>query len=168
MESEIVPVLNADVEAITALFAREYYASLEEAIAHFADHIGGDGASFLAYVEGTWAGFITIRWVSHNPDFRANKIPLIHYIEVFQPFRRQSIASRLMEVAEDLIATRATKVGITVGLTEEYGGAQRLYAKRGYLPDGRGACQAHCPLRHGELVTMDHDLIIWLTKDLTQ
>jgi hypothetical protein len=32
--------------------------------------------------------------------------------------------------------------------------------------DGRGACQGQRPLRKGVLVTMDDDLIIWLTKDL--
>jgi len=46
-----------------------------------------------------------------------------------------------MDVGEQLIATRAVKAGITVGLFDDYGPAQRLYAKRGYLPDGRGAPQ---------------------------
>jgi hypothetical protein len=44
--------------------------------------------------------------------------------------------------------------------------AQRLYGRRGYIPDGRGACQGQRPLRRGTQVTMDDDLIIWLTKDL--
>jgi hypothetical protein len=42
------------------------------------------------------------------------------------------------------------------------------YAKRGYLPDGRGACQEQRPLKQGEKITVDHDLILWLTKDLTR
>ena len=41
-----------------------------------------------------------------------------------------------------------------------------LYGRRGYVPDGRGACQGQRPLRKGMLVTMDDDLIIWLTKHL--
>ena len=57
-------------------------------------------------------------------------------------------------------------LGITVGLSGEYGPAQRLYGQRGYVPDGRGACQGQRPLRKGMLVTVDDDLIIWLTKDL--
>jgi len=71
-----------------------------------------------------------------------------------------------MDAAEQLIATRATQAGITVGLFAEYGPAQRLYAKRGYVPDGRGACQGLRPLTPGETVTVDHDLILWLTKAL--
>jgi hypothetical protein len=44
--------------------------------------------------------------------------------------------------------------------------AQRLYGRRGYTPDGRGACGDQEPLRKGMQVTIDDDLIIWLTKDL--
>ena len=35
------------------------------------------------------------------------------------------------------------------------------------MPDGRGVCQGQLPLKQGEVVAIDHDLIIWLTKDLT-
>ena len=41
-----------------------------------------------------------------------------------------------MDEAEALIATRASKAGITVGLFDAYGPAQRLYARKGYVPDG--------------------------------
>jgi len=164
---QIKRVQPAEVDAVIDLFARCYYGNLDEARAHFADHADGGGDSFLAYVEGELAGFVTIRWVSHNEQFRRNNIPLIHHLEVFAPYQRRGIASRLMDEAERLIATRATQAGITVGLFDAYGPAQRLYAKRGYIPDGRGVCQAHRPLQRGETVTMDHDLILWLTKDLT-
>jgi hypothetical protein len=57
-------------------------------------------------------------------------------------------------------------LGITVGLFDEYGPAQRLYRRRGYIPDGRDACRGQEPLRKGMQVAIDDDLIIWLTKDL--
>jgi len=72
-----------------------------------------------------------------------------------------------MDAAEQLARTRGiATLGITVGLSAEYGPAQRMYGRRGYVPDGRGACQGQRPLSQGARVTMDHDLIIWLTKDL--
>ena len=58
-------------------------------------------------------------------------------------------------------------LGITVGLSGEYGPAQRLYGRRGYVPDGRGACQGQRPLRKGMPVIMDDDLTIWLTQAST-
>jgi len=83
------------------------------------------------------------------------------------PFRRQGVATMLMDAAEQLARDRGiATLGITVGLFDEYGAAQQLYGRRGYVPDGRGACQGQRPLRKGMLVTVDDDLIIWLTKHL--
>jgi GNAT superfamily N-acetyltransferase len=80
---------------------------------------------------------------------------------------RRGVATLLMDAAEQLARDRGiAALGITVGLFDEYGPAQRLYGRRGYIPDGRGACQGQRPLRKGTLVTMNDDLIIWLTKDL--
>ncbi|CAN5564398.1 GNAT family N-acetyltransferase [soil metagenome] len=165
---QITRIDPADLEQVIELFAHALYGgNIDDAQAHLADHRKGDGDTWLAHVDGLFAGFITIRWQSNNPRFRADNIPLIHHLEVFDGFRRQGIAERLMDEAEQLIATRAQQVGITVGLFDAYGPAQRLYAKRGYIPDGRGLCQGQRPLKQGETVTIDHDIILWLTKNLS-
>ncbi len=165
---EIRRVKQEDLEEVIALFAREVYPwDPTEAETHFADHREGGGASFLAYVDGRLAAYVTIRWVSRNERFREENIPLIHHLGVFDQYQRRGIASRLMDEAEALIATRARKAGITVGIFDAYGPAQRLYAKRGYIPDGRGVCQGHRPIQQGETLKIDHDLIIWMTKDLS-
>ncbi len=156
-----------DLAATLDLFIQQVYpGDPEGAHEHFSEHAEGQAETFLAWVRGHLAGYLTIRWQSHNPRFSQQNIPLIHHLGVFPQFQRRGIASRLMDAAEQLIALRATQAGITVGLFDEYGPAQRLYAKRGYLPDGRGACQGQRPLKQGETVTIDHDLMLWLTKDL--
>lgn len=160
-------VAPTELAEVIQLFTEQVYpAHPEEAHRHFAGHTQGQADTFLAWIAGSLAGYLTIRWQSNHPQFRQQNIPLIHHLAVFPQFQRQGIASRLMDAAEQLIATRATQAGITVGLFDEYGPAQRLYAKRGYVPDGRGACQGQRPLKQGETVTVDHDLILWLTKDL--
>ncbi len=166
---EIRRVLLEELPDVVELFRNKvYHWNPAEAVAHFEDHVSRGGETFLAWDGEELAGFLTLRWVSRNPAFRDNNIPLIHHLEVFEPYRRRGIAARLMDTGEGLIATRATKAGITVGISQEYGAAQRLYAKRGYIPDGRGVCQGHRPIKLGESYTIDHDLIIWLTKDLTR
>ena len=168
IEFTIERVRPEDLAATIDLFIQQVYpGDPEGARQHFSEHAEGQAETFLAWVDGSLAGYLTLRWQSNNPLFRQHHIPLIHHLGVFPQFQRQGIASRLMDAAEHLIATRATQAGITVGLFDAYGPAQRLYAKRGYLPDGRGACQGRRPLRQGETVTVDHDLILWLTKDLT-
>ncbi|HET8840333.1 MAG TPA: GNAT family N-acetyltransferase [Ktedonobacteraceae bacterium] len=157
-----------DLAATIDLFIQQVYPTdPREAHEHFSGHAEGQSETFLAWVDDHLAGYLTMRWESHNPLFRQRQIPLIHHLGVFPQYQRQGIASRLMDEAERLIATRATQAGITVGLFDAYGPAQRLYAKRGYLPDGRGACQGQRPLKLGEAITVGHDLILWLTKDLS-
>jgi GNAT superfamily N-acetyltransferase len=164
---EIRQVRPEELPAVREMFTREVWVDGGEAAErHFEDHAEGGGETFIAWAGDVFAGYVTIRWVSRNPRFRKANIPLIHDLLVFEQFQRRGIASALLDAAEALIATRATHAGITVGLFDDYGPAQRLYAKRGYIPDGRGACQGLRPLTLGEAVTVDHDLIIWLTKAL--
>lgn len=135
--------------------------------AHLADHGDGSGTTLIARRAGRIAGIVTMRWTSNNPVFAENGIPLIHQLVVAPDCRRSGVATALMEAIEQLawMGGRRT-VGITVGLFDDYGPAQRLYAKRGYLPDGRGVCQGTVPLQRGQAIRLDHDVILWLTKDL--
>ena len=137
-----------------------------EARRYLADHAEPDGASLIA-TDGYQYGYVGIVWESNYAGFRSRGIPLIHQITVAGPFRRRGVAMLLMNAAEQLARDRGfVTLGITVGLFDEYGPAQRLYGRRAYIPDGRGACRGQGPLRRGMQVTMDDDLIIWLTKDL--
>ena len=162
---ELIPPGQVD-ETIELFTQHVYEGNRDQALTHLAGHREGEADTFLAYAGRSLAGFLTIRWHSDYPGFRDQNIPLIHQLEVFPPFQRRGIASQLMERAERLIATRARQAGIVFGLFDAYGPAQRLYVKQGYVPDGRGACQAQRPLKLGEAVTIDHDLIIWMTKEL--
>ena len=132
-----------------------------------ADHTDGGGASLIAVRNHGVIGIVTIRWQSNYPGFRDHGIPLVHQLAVAEPSGRLGVATLLMDAAENLARGRGIAIlGITVGLFDKYGPAQRLYAQRGYVPDGRGACRGQVPLSDGARVIMDDDLIIWLTKDL--
>lgn len=168
MQIEIRQVEPEELEAVVRLFKEQVYVDdPSDAEEHFADHAAGDGTTFLAMVDGEFAGHLTIRWRPRSPSLRAQGLPLIQDLNVFSQFQRRGIATRLMDAAERLIATRFDTAVIVVGLFDAYGPAQRLYARRGYVPDGRGACQGNRPLQRGETVVIDHDLILWLTKDLS-
>ena len=138
-----------------------------EARRYLADHAEPDGASLIATGGSDVIGYVAIVWESNYTGFRGRGIPLVHQIAVAGLHRRQGVATLLMDAAEQLAHDRGiATLGITVGLFDDYGPAQRLYGRRGYIPDGRGACQGQRPLRRGMQVSMDDDLIIWLTKDL--
>jgi GNAT superfamily N-acetyltransferase len=138
-----------------------------EARRYLAGHVEPDGTCLIATSDCDVVGFVAIVWESNYAGFRSRGIPLVHQISVSEPWRRRGVATLLMDEAERLARDRGiARLGITVGLFDEYGPAQRMYGRRGYIPDGRGACQGQRPLSKGMQVSMDHDLIIWLTKDL--
>ncbi|MBN1582729.1 MAG: hypothetical protein JXA89_18605 [Anaerolineae bacterium] len=49
---------------------------------------------------------------------------------------------------------------------ERYGPAQRLYAKRGYIPGGDGVVKNGVPVKEGEIHCIDEDLLLGMIKDL--
>lgn len=138
-----------------------------EARRYLANHAEPEGVSLVATRGHDVVGYVAILWESNFAGFRDRGIPLVHQVAVAGPFRRHGVATLLMDAAEQLAREQGiTTLGITVGLFDEYGPAQRLYGQRGYIPDGRGACQGRRPLSKGMQVTIDDDLIMWLTKDL--
>jgi GNAT superfamily N-acetyltransferase len=167
--SAVQPVDEGNSES-TIRFLSEWVSDGEaEARRYLADHAEPDGASLIATDGPAVIGYLAIVWESNYAGFRSRGIPLVHQIAVAGPFRRRGVATLLMDAAEELVRDRGiATLGITVGLFDEYGPAQRLYGRRCYIPDGRGGCRGQRPLRKGMQVTMDDDLIIWLTKDLVR
>ncbi len=126
----------------------------------------GVRAVFVAFAEERFAGYLTIYWVSTYAPFGKEKIPEIVDFNVLPKYRRQGIGSALMDRAENEIVKVSPVAGLGVGLTPDYGAAQRLYILRGYVPDGRGMYHRnHYPV-DGEHVLVDDDLAIFLTKEL--
>ena len=81
-------------------------------------------------------------------------------------FQRRGIGTALMDAAEKRIAQHADVAGIGVGLMTDYGNAQMLYVKRGYIPDGCGIFARGHWLTYGDQITIDDDVVLYLTKRL--
>ena len=91
----------------------------------------------------------------------------IQDVMVHPDYQRKGIGSRLMDAAEQIAAQHADTVCLGVGLCREYGSAQRMYAKRGYIPDGSGVWYQDKPCVQYETVcTVDDDLVLYLLKRL--
>ena len=75
-------------------------------------------------------------------------------------------ATRLIDRAEQSAAARAASVAVGVGLHPGYNAAQRLYAQRGYAPDGLGVTYEDRYVEAGELVRFDDELVLHLLKPL--
>lgn len=119
---------------------------------------------YVAFVEERFAGYLTICWSSSYEPFQSAGIPEIVDFNVLPAFRRRGVGTQLMNRAEIEIAKVSPTAGIGVGMTVDYGAAQRMYALRGYLPDGRGLHYRGYRVRHGETITVDDSLALYLTK----
>jgi ribosomal protein S18 acetylase RimI-like enzyme len=145
---------------------------------HFEGHAEGNSTTLFGYKTGELIGILTIRWQTRNPLLRRQNIPLIQNIEIKHDRRGQGLGNELMEHAERFAAARTDRIAICVSISEAFGAAQRLYVKRGYIPDGQGVTKVYEPtekdglarlepLRDGQTVRVDGSLQLWLIKDLT-
>src|ERR1051325_855884 len=82
---------------------------------------------YVAFQEEQFAGYLTICWTSDYEPFRERNIPEITDFNVLPRFRRLGIGTQLMDKAENEIARVSSIAGIGVGMTSNYGAAQRLY-----------------------------------------
>jgi GNAT superfamily N-acetyltransferase len=131
---------------------------------YLAEQAAGVRSVLVATVDGEYAGYVTVRWESPYEPF--NGMPEIQDFNVLPAYRRRGIGSGLMDAAEALVAERSDTVAIGVGLYADYGTAQRMYVRRGYIPDGRGILYNLQQVPPGELVRNDDDAILMFSKPL--
>lgn len=126
----------------------------------------GERDIIVAELKDVLAGYLTINWKSGYKPFREKGIPEIVDFNVFKNYQRQGIGTSLMDEAESRIKKVSDYAGIGFGITQDYGAAQILYIKRNYVPDGRGIVKDSVPLKYGENIIVNDDLVFCLTKKL--
>lgn len=86
---------------------------------------------------------------------------------MLKKYQQKGIGNRLMDVAEEIAAKYADHVCLGVGLSREYGSAQRIYVRRGYIPDGSGVWyQGNQCVQYETVCNVDDDLLLYLSKKL--
>ncbi len=133
---------------------------------YFAQQCEGNRTVLIAEIDTAFAGYVTVSWKSDYDPFRTKGIPEITDLNVLIRFRKRGVATALLDEAESRIMSRSQTAGIAVGLTADYGVAQRLYIRRGYCPDGLGISQNGRFLRWGDTATVDDGLVLHFVKEL--
>jgi GNAT superfamily N-acetyltransferase len=167
MSSTFVRLMEEeDIHFITKDFKRLDCVKLEDMfVSYWFEHQEGTRVVWIAYdaQKSLYVGYVTLVWYSKYQPFLNANIPEIKDLNVVPSYRKNGIGSQLLDVAELEAFTRSSIVGIGVGLPFDYGSAQRLYVKRGYIPDGRGLTDYYQHLEYGRRVLVDN-LTLWLTK----
>ena len=157
---------TSDVKELSQGFINQGWPGREEILArYFLEQECREREVLVAEVGGTLAGYITILPCAKQGPF-AEIYPELSDFNVFEPFQNQGIGNLLMEEAEKRVKLISDKVTLGVGLHSGYGPAQRLYIKRGYIPDGTGVWyQNHRPAMNAVCEDIG-DLVLYLSKDL--
>ena len=119
-----------------------------------------------AEYDGQPAGYISVYPRSIEGPFGHQNIPEIVDFGVLEKYRRRGIGSALMDQAEKIAGEYADLVYLGVGLHSGYGSAQRMYVKRGYIPDGSGVWHKESPCIPYAEYPNDDDLMLFLSKKL--
>ena len=157
---------TSDVKELSQGFINQGWPGREEILArYFLEQECGEREVLVAEVGGALAGYITILPCAKQGPF-AEIYPELSDFNVFEPFQNQGIGNLLMEEAEKRVKPISDKVTLGVGLHSGYGSAQRLYVKRGYLPDGSGVWYRNHPVAMNATCEDIGDLVLYLSKDL--
>ena len=163
--SIIRKMIESDTEHLSQGFTNQGWPGREEILArYFLEQECGEREVLVAEVESALVGYITILPIAKQGPF-AEIYPELSDFNVFETFQNQGIGNLLMEEAENRVKLISDKVTLGVGLHSGYGPAQRLYIKRGYIPDGSGVWYRNQPLEMNVTIQNNDDLVLYLSKE---
>lgn len=122
---------------------------------------------FLAFLDEVLVGYAHLNFFPQYTPFLRMGIPEIQDLVVHPDTRRQGIGEQLIKSCEQYASEQGrTDIGIGVGVTGNFGNAQRLYVRSGYVPDGAGAVFERTPVSTGEFRPVDDRLCLMMVKSL--
>lgn len=157
---------QGDVDTIVHTFLSQGWNPNEEVYKRYwKEQEEGKREVLVAEVDGEMAGYLTLIARAKYGPF-AGKYPEIKDFNVFEAYQKRGIGWLLMEEAEKQAKKYGDVVTLAVGLHAGYGSAQRMYIKRGYLPDGSGVWYRNRNLEPYASCSNDDDLILYLSKEV--
>lgn len=121
---------------------------------------------FIAYNDNHIFGYATLLDNADSGAFKNMNIPIIIDFNVFEKYQKNGIGNGILAYIENEVMQYCNKICLGVGLHSGYGKAQRLYAKRNYIPDGSGVWYKDSILKPYSSCINDDDLILYLIKEL--
>ena len=123
--------------------------------------------ALVAEYKGNVAGYLNVYPNSVGGAFGGQGLPELVDFGVLQKYRNNGIGNTLMQVAENIAKKYADIVYLGVGLHKDYGAAQRMYVKRGFIPDGSGLWWKGKQLEPYADLKNDNEAVIYMAKKLS-
>ena len=117
-------------------------------------------------LDGQQVGSVLMNWAPKYRPFAVQGLAEVQELFVEAEYRQRGIGRAMVEYCEDLARDQGhTQIGIGVGLTGDYGAAQRLYARMGYIPDGQGVTYDRETVAKGDVRPIDDEMSLMLFKN---
>lgn len=160
-------MMQSDAQIITnEEIAQGWNQTVQKYELRLRDQAEGKAVSLVAEYQGHVAGYVNVYPNAKEGAFAHQGYPEIVDLGVLVKYRHKGIGTVLMDVAEKIAAQYAKMVYLGVGLHEGYGHAQRMYVKRGYVPDGSGVWYGEQVCPPYTACHNDDDLVLYLSKQL--
>ena len=143
-----------------------WHPSLENYENYYKEQESGERIVFIAEYEGAVKGQCTLVLHPSEGPWGGQGYPEIVDLTVFFDIHGKGIGNKLLDAAEAEAAKISDMVFLAVGVHSGYGPAQRIYVKRGYIPDGSGVWYQNKVLDQYAPCINDDDLLLFLSKDL--
>lgn len=158
-------MLESDIEKLVEGFAEQnWHKPYELFYEYYRQQEDNEKSVIIAEISGNVAGYVTLCPYAKEGPFADRKIPEIVDFNVLIKYQKRGVGSKIMDVAEGLAKEKSEYVSLGVGLHSGYGSAQRMYVKRGYIPDGTGVWYKGKQLEEYAQCENDDDLVLYLLK----
>lgn len=155
---------KSDVEKIEEMFLQQGWDSRKEVLLNYLiEQELAQRWMFIAEIKGEVAGYVTLIPLAKHGPYK-DKYPEIVDFNVFEKFQRQGIGNELLNEAELASKMLSDIITLGVGLHKGYGAAQRIYIKRGYVPDGTGVWFNNENIDINKPCINNDDLVLYLSK----
>lgn len=157
----------SDIEEFPAEFEKQgWHKPIEQYQLYYEEQAKGLRKIFVAEADGRAAGYATLLPHDTSGPFKDKNIPVVVDFNVLQKYQQKGIGTVILDAVESYVKTFSSTICLGVGLHYGYGEAQRMYAKRGYVPDGSGVWYQGSRLEQYASCVNDDDLILYLSKQL--
>lgn len=160
-------MMKIDIEKFVDGFAEQnWHKSYELFNKYYNRQNNNEISVIIAETNGHVAGYVILFPNTNVGPFANKNIPEIVDFNVLIKYQKKGIGNKIMDVAENLAKEKSDYVSLSVGLHYGYGSAQRMYVKRGYIPDGTGVWYNGKQLDQYVECVNDDDLSLYMIKSL--
>lgn len=160
-------MMKSDIEKLFNGFAEQgWHKSYELFNEYYNQQEKNEKLVIVADICGDVCGYVTLLPYTKVGPFAYKDIPEIVDFNVLIKYQKIGIGNKIMDITENLAKEKSDYVSLAAGLHSGYGSAQRMYVKRGYIPDGTGVWYNGKQLEPYTKCNNDDDLVLYFLKFL--